>query len=392
MLSRRDFLYSAAASSLLLGSGTALANAPTDQRLVIILQRGGQDGLQALPPFADPAYYQARPSIGIRPPGEEKGALNLNGTFGLHPELSFLAELYRKGELIAVPAAATRYRQRSHFDGQDLLENGSGRPNGARSGFLNRALAGLPRSDTYAGLNIGLEAPLILLGDQPTQTFAPSNYPDPSDQFLGLLSQTYEGDPALAAALASAIEDEVELDLSQGQIRKISRRTDTSLTASIVAPLLARANGPRVTVIESQGWDTHNNIVFRGNRLFRGLSATFAALAEGMAPVWDKTLVISVSEFGRSLHQNGGNGTDHGTGGTMFLAGGAVRGGRVVGDWPGLRTQDLRGERDVHPANSVEAVLKAALIEHMGISQGHVEDMVFPDSRAITPFEGLFQS
>lgn len=392
MFNRREFLTSAAASSLVLSSGVALANAPTDQRLVIILQRGGQDGLQALPPFADPAYYRARPTIGIRPPGEEGGALNLNGTFGLHPEMTFLAELYAKGELIAVPAASTRYRERSHFDGQDLLENGSGRPDGARSGFLNRALAGLPDAENPAGLNIGLKAPLILFGDHPTQTFAPSNYPAPSDQFLDLLAETYEDDPALAAALAAAVEDDLELELSREQIGRINGRSDASLTASIVGPLLARPRGPRVTVIESQGWDTHNNISFRGKRLFRGLSDTFAALAEAMAPVWDKTLIISVSEFGRSLHQNGGNGTDHGTGGTMFLAGGAVRGGRVIGDWPGLRTRDLYQERDVYPANSVEGVLKAALIDHLGIAQGHVENVVFPGTSTITPFDGLFQS
>ncbi len=392
MLSRRDFIYSSAAASLALGSSVAFGAAASDKRLVIILQRGGQDGLHALPPFAEPSYRAARPKIAIPSPGTDKGALKLNGTFGLHPGMGGMAELYRKGELLAVPAVATRYRRRSHFDGQDFLENGSGKPSGARSGFLNRALAGLPQSDQYAGLNVGLTPPLILAGDQPTQTFAPSNFKKPRAQFLELLADNYESDPALATALATALAQDLDADLSRQEVDRVSRGGDSVATAEAIAPFLARPDGPRVTVIESPGWDTHNGIVNQGRRLLAGLSKTVETLAVGMAPVWDKTLVITVSEFGRTVRQNGGQGSDHGTGGTMFLAGGAVRGGRVVGEWPGLRNQDLYQERDVYPANSTEAVLKAALIEHLGISEGHVEDVVFPGSREISPFAGLFRN
>lgn len=393
MFERRLFLKAGLASALVTLPGVSLAAPRTDRRLVIILQRGGQDGLHALPPHGDPNLKKLRPRTGSPSPSAEGGALGLDGLFGLHPELQALHRLYGKGELAVFPAIASRYRSRSHFDGQNMLENGSGVPFGASSGWLNRALEAFPATDDPLGLNIGLTAPLMLRGPAPIKVFAPAVRPGPDEELIERLMIAYSGDPVLADALAAAAEGrEASEDVSQQEARKLTIGTDLPVMAETVGRLLSEADGPRVAVIESNGWDTHDGLVLRGGRLFAQINACALALEESLAPVWSKTAVLTLSEFGRTAAENGSLGSDHGTGGTSFLFGGAVRGGQIVGDWPGLRQSDLFEGRDLYPVNSAEAVLKTILVAHLGVPPGHVEQAVFPGSRDIQPMEGLFRA
>jgi uncharacterized protein (DUF1501 family) len=393
MPQRRDILKALGATTgaLLMGPRFALARADTDARLVVILQRGAQDGLQALVPHADPAYRRLRPRIAIPAPGAEGGALRLDGTFALHPRLTTLHALWGEGELAVIPAIATRYRDRSHFDGQNLLENGAGAPFAADDGFLNRALGGYRAGERRFGMAFGHAVPLAMRGGAPIRVWAPSALPDVDEDFLRRLLATYEEDALFAAALRDAL-DMGDDGLTASEARQAARGQDPTLAAEAAAAALVEADGPRVAFLESFGWDTHYGAPQRMDQLFAGLDATIATLKRGLAPVWDRTVIVTLSEFGRTAAENGSQGTDHGTGGTSFLMGGSVRGGRVVGDWPGLATAALYEGRDVYPANATEALLKAALGGHLGLAPGFVEDEVLPGTRTIAPLEGLFRS
>ncbi|WP_173198909.1 DUF1501 domain-containing protein [Parvularcula mediterranea] len=392
MLNRRRFLSGTAAASVALLPGAAVARAETDRRLVFIIQRGAQDGLHALPPYAERSYYDGRPKIGVPPPGTEGGALKLDGLFGLHPSLTGLHRLYEEGELVVAPAVATRYRSRSHFDGQNLLENGSGEPFGASSGFLNRALASLGSAGDRTAVNVGLAAPLMLQGPAKTRTFAPSETAPLSSDFVSRLQTAYSGDPVLAEAFESAIQDSRMVSLDPQEARSINRGRNMAHTAHIIGTLLRSKEGPRVAVLESNGWDTHDGINFRSRKLFSDLDSSILALKKALGPSWKKTVVVTISEFGRTARENGSKGTDHGTGGTSFLAGGAVRGGRIIGDWPGTRDSDLLRNRDLYPANPTEGLLKGLLHDHLGVTEAALESRVFPGSRSLQPVQGLLRS
>lgn len=358
--------------------------------MIVILQRGAQDGLHALVPWADPDYRRLRPRLALPRPGSENGVLDLDGAHGLHPRLPGMAALFAQGELLAVPAIATRYRERSHFDAQNLLENGTGKAFGADDGWLNRALAGFGDPDARLGMALGYSVPLLLQGAAPLVTWAPSVLPPVDPDFLGRLSQVYADDPAFAAALTDALamppappaDDDAETQRSRAA-------QSLSVPAKAAAAALAAPQGPRVALLESNGWDTHQQQGARLNVLFADLDAAIATLRDGLGAAWAKTVIVTISEFGRTAAENGGASTDHGTGGTSFVLGGAVRGGRIVGDWPGLSDGALYAGRDVAPANATEAMLKGLLIGHLGLPEAHVEDVVFPGSRALRPFLDL---
>lgn len=397
-MDRRRFLQTSGgvAFGTLLTQPMAFAAAPTEQRLVLVILRGGLDGLHALPPFADPDYQRLRPTLALRPPGEEGGAIALGAEpFGLNPALQALVPLYASGELLFVPAAATRYAERSHFDGQNMLENGSGRPFGAADGWLNRALMALHGDDRQLGLALGPTVPLILQGDRRVQTWAPTHLPPVDDDFLMRLGMTYAGDRAFEQALQDArgslkpVLDPMAMDVRGGT--QGGRKGGFLLSASACADLLSRADGPRVAVLESQGWDTHFDQPRRLQLLLTELAQGVLALKQGLGHAWSRTAVLVVSEFGRTASENASRGTDHGTGGLAMLAGGGVAGGRVAGTWPGLDPSALIEARDVRTANPYESVFKALLIEHLGLPPGLVEDRVLPDSRALRPMEGLFR-
>jgi len=393
MLDRRTFLGTLGAGLAVAANPlpVAFANAPTENRLVFVVLRGGLDGLHALPPYADKNYQTLRPTLAIGVPGSENGALDLDGHFGLHPALKDLLPFYKRGEMIVIPASTTRYRNRSHFDGQNLLENGSGKPYGAPDGFLNRALTGLKAGDARLGLALGPAVPLILQGEAGVQAWARSKLPAVDEDFLGRLAQVYRRDPLFARALADA-RGSAKPDISMDDMQAPRGGDRFNLTAKAAAQLLAMDDGPRVAVMEMQGWDTHFGQERRLSNLFTELGRGMATFRDEIGGAWAKTTVIIVSEFGRTVSENGSRGTDHGTGGIAFLLGGAVNGGHIIGDWPGL-TEAVRYEgRDLNPVNAYEAIFKAALISQLGVSHSFLEDKVLPNSAAIEPWDGLFKT
>ena len=387
MLERRSFLTGAAALAALAYARAAFAAASTDRRFVLVLLRGGLDGLHALPPHGDGDYRRLRPTLALSP----DPALDLDGDFGLHPALADLMPLYRAGELLLVPAAATRYRDRSHFDGQNMLENGSGKPYGAQDGWLNRAILGLNGGDRRLGLALGPSVPLILQGPAHVRSWSDSGLPAIDEDFLARMTVAYQNDPLFAAALRDA-RGGAKPAVAMGDMAGEPAREQAYVKAArAAADLLAPPDGLRVAVLESQGWDTHFAQERRLTELLREFSRGLLELKRGLGEAWRETVVMVVSEFGRTAAENGSRGTDHGTGGLALLAGGAVGGGRIVGDWPGLSDRALYEGRDVLAANAYERLFKAVLIGHLGLDPGFVEDRVFPASRAQSPMDGLFR-
>jgi len=388
-MDRRRFLMTSGAGLMaaLAGNGVAFASAPTEKRFVFIFLRGGLDGLHALAPYADADYRRLRPRIAL----DRDAVIDLDGYFGLHTAMEGLMPMVRAGELAFVPAAATGYRERSHFDAQNMLENGSGAPYGARDGWLNRAILGLNAGDRRLGLSLGPTVPLILQGQADVQSWSYDTLPDVDADFLTRVAGLYQQDPAFADAFhdaQGAIMPDVDMAGMTGQI---GAARNFPLSAQAVAALLAESAGPRVAVMDLQGWDTHFAQPVRLRDLLRLLSEGLVTLRDGLGPVWRDTVVMVGSEFGRTAAENGNNGTDHGTGGLAMLAGGAVNGGRILGDWPGLSARALFEERDVLAVNAYESLFKSVLIGHLGLAAAYVEGAVFPESRGIAPMSGLLR-
>lgn len=368
----------------LLGGRLSFATVPTDKRFVLMFLRGGLDSLHTLIPYDDKYYRRLRSSLQV----EE--VLKVDGYFGLHPSLKGLHDLYRNRELILFPASATQYRDRSHFDGQNMLENGSGRPFGISDGWLNRAIAGLNASDERLGLSLGKTLPLILQGSSPVQTWSESRLPEVTENFLDWLSRLYIDDPIFAKALTTA-RDLEKPDIGQMLRRRARGGEDLEYSAKAAADLLRRQDGPRIAVMESEGWDTHFDQERRLSNLFKQISNAVLTLKSGLGPVWNQTAVLIVSEFGRTAAENGNRGTDHGTGGLAMMAGGQIRGGQIIGDWPGLKTSRLYQKRDLNPVNDYESIFKSVLISHLGLSDNYVMDQVLPGNNS-RPHDGLFYS
>lgn len=371
----------------------AIAAAPTDRRFVLIVLRGALDGLAAVPPYFDPAYASLRAGLGPTAPGGAEGALDLDGRFGMHPALAHLHAMYRAGEAAVVHAVATPYRERSHFDAQDLLENGTTRARGADDGWLNRAIGLLGRSDTRLGLAVGQNVPLVLRGATPVGSWAPQNLPGLNPDFLGLLARLYERDAPLHAALAEAQRAHAMADGVLGDPKEMggaARGTGAlPAAASALGKLLAAADGPRVATFEIGGWDTHAAQNARLAQMLKALDDSLAALREALGASWRRTAVAVITEFGRTAHRNGTGGTDHGTAGVAMLLGGAIDGGRVLGTWPGLAEDRLHQGRDLAPTTDLRAVLKGVLLAHLGIPRDGLERNVFPASGDARAMDGL---
>ena len=396
MLTRRNVLKTAGTATLLgsvLPARVAFGSAPTENRLAIVILRGGLDGLHAVPPYGDRRYGALRPTIAVPPPGEEDGALDLNGYFGLHPALAPLQPLFAQKQLLIVQAATTGYAQRSHFDGQNVLENGTDIPYGANDGWLNRALVRLNDGDRRLGLSVGHSVPLVIRGEARVQTWAPTNLPQVDDDFLTRLAYVYEQDATLADALREARQSqEVTSGMMDRGTARGGPRGQYQALSQAAGQLLAAPDGPRIAVFEAGGWDTHFGQIFRLRRQLGELAEGLMTFKDSLGPAWDKTAVIVLSEFGRTAAENGSRGTDHGVGGIALLLGGAVAGGRLAGEWPGLSERALYEGRDVQPTTDYRALLKAMLRERMSLDVGFIEDTVFPGSRTVPAAEGLFRS
>lgn len=390
VLSRRAALGSALAAAA--APRIAFAEGQTDKRLVIILLRGAMDGLSAAPAFGDPDYERARNGIATpRPGGGEGAALDLNGFFGLSPALKGMHARYAKGELVLFHAIASPYRDRSHFDGQNLIENGSDKPYGLADGWANRALAGLPealkRGRSDLGVALAPSMPLMMRGPSKVTSWSPSILPAPSADLVARIKAMYEaGDPKLSAALTAAANANAAAGSGEKGDAFVALMT-------AAAKFMKEPEGPCLAMVESTGWDTHANQLGAFGVLPRNLAELdrgVDALANGLGDKWRDTAVVIVTEFGRTVAMNGTRGTDHGTAGAAFLVGGAVKGGRVIADWPGLKPGALYEGRDLKPTEDLRSVMKAALGDHLGIERGHIERVVFPDSGAAPLMTGLF--
>lgn len=398
---RRMFLIGASSlTAALMAPRIASAAGARDPRLVVVILRGALDGLSAVPPMNDPTYAALRPDIAVKFSGP-KGALPVDGDFALNPSLTRLHAMVKRGEALIVHAVAHSYRERSHFSGQDALEAGVANAGGFDTGWLNRAVTALPSAGRVApvkGLGVGATIPLVLRGPAPTVSWVPQKLDVAKADTIDRLAALYAArDPELARAFEDGVAidritavDKMAGDQGDPGGGRIQRSFVT--LAQGAARLLAGADGPRVAALSFDGWDTHIREGSSDGRLAHlldGLDQSLEALRTGLGPAWKETAVLVVTEFGRTARENGADGTDHGTGTVAFLAGGAVKGGRVIADWPGLKDSQLYEGRDLAPTTDLRAILKGVLADHLGLPANVLGDKIFPGSEQVAPYKGL---
>lgn len=416
-MKRREFLTAgawAAGGALLVPQVTFAGRANgRKRRLVFIILRGALDGLETVPACGDPAYAGLRGDLALGRPGTDGGALTLDGFFGLHPALVFMQHSYLARELIVFHAVASPYRDRSHFDGQNVLETGYPQPHAVQSGWLNRALAAIPAGlapEKERGISISPTAPLVMRGPAAVASWSPSHLAPLDEDTLQRISDLYSRDPVLGQKLAEALAAEAIADenatragsaMDGGMSRRplLARRGSAGAQYAEVVGAAARflrhADGPQVAVFDTTGWDTHFNEGGAKGQLATRLAALDGALRQlkdGLGPVWHDTAVLLATEFGRTVAENGTRGTDHGTATAAYLLGGAVDGGRVVADWPGLSRGKLYQDRDLRPTLDLRSVMKGLLAEHLGVPERALEHSVFPGSRDARPLTGLVRA
>ncbi len=406
-LSRRSLLGGSAAALALWGLMPRSAIAGTrDPRLLTMVLRGGLDGLALAAPVGDPDYVRLRQQIALGTTGDRPG-LPLDGFFALNPNMPFLQSLYQAKQASIAHAIHTPYRERSHFDGQDILEAGieSGRP---ENGWLNRALSGMADAGRVSPKGLAMDAvvPLVMRGPAQVLSWIPKVYNLPLRQstVARLLDLYGHSDPVLARAFAEGMEIDRVAEAgmvaaaqsnggrpSQGTVPPRPFRDFTD-AAEAAARFLSAADGPRVGALSYNGWDTHANegVVSGqlGNRL-AGLDLALKTFHDGMGEQWKNTVVVVVTEFGRTARVNGTDGTDHGMATTAIVLGGRVRGGKMLADWPGLADANLYENRDLKPTTDLRALLKGVLRDHLGIPEGALNQTVFPSSSAVKAFADL---
>jgi uncharacterized protein (DUF1501 family) len=408
-------LHAPSRRELLLASGVlfAWAHLPRaaraegrDPRFVVIILRGALDGLATVAPVGDANWIRLRGDKALTME-DANAALALDGSFALNPAMPNVHRLYHAGQAAFVHAATTSYRERSHFDGQDVLESGLERPGAAEAGWLNRALAALEPAGRAEGSKreafaVGPMTPLVVRGPAPVLSWTPPRLPPASQDTIQRLADLYRHtDPGLARVLeermglaaiarAGGMENRPGKPPAGGGAAQV--RAFFAESAGAAAKFLARPDGPRVGALAYDGWDTHQDEGAVGGRLaalLGALDGAIAAIETGMGPAWSETVVAVVTEFGRTARINGTEGTDHGTATVALLAGGAVKGGRVVADWPGLGDADLYEGRDLKPTTDLRAVLKGLLKDHLRLDEEALASRVFPGSRLAKPMSGL---
>jgi uncharacterized protein (DUF1501 family) len=390
--------------ALLLGGATfaawaylpkfARATDARDPRLIVVILRGALDGLATAAPVGDPDYAGLHGAIALSADGPHP-AVMLDAFFALHPAMPEFARMYRDKHAAVVHAVATPYRDRSHFDGQDVLESGFAGPGRVQSGWLNRALEALPRGErVMSALAVGPTTPLVLRGAAPTVGWAPVTLPQADDDTATRLIDLYtHRDPALARALSQGLRLE-KAALGDDMKPKPGGNAAAAMrqVARGAAKLMAADDGPRIAALAFDGWDTHANeggAVGRLAQLLGGLDGALAEFESGLGAHWRDTVLVVATEFGRTARINGTEGTDHGTGTIALLAGGAVKGGRVIADWPTLKPARLYENRDLAATTDLRAVIKGVLSDHLGVGERALAETVFPDSAAVKPMKGL---
>jgi uncharacterized protein (DUF1501 family) len=395
-LDRRTLIQSAAGAFVLGGAAPRFSFAATqgDRRLIVVILRGAMDGLAAVPPHGDADYVRVRGALALSK--GQGGIADLDGSFGLHPALATLKSFWDQKQLAVVHAVASPYRDRSHFDGQNVIETGALRPNGLPDGWLNRAMGPLGINDPKLALAIAQSVPVILQGRRDVSSWMPIQLPQADDDFIARLKILYANDPLFRGALDNAIEVDAVASASGApmdpNMMRGARGYRFEPLAKMAGNLIAAEGGPTITVLEVSGWDTHQaqgTTEGRLNYVLGDFDKGLKALAEAVRPIWDRTTILAFTEFGRTVAPNGSGGTDHGTASAAFVAGGAVNGGRVVAQWPGLRA--LYQGRDLAPTMDLRAVFKGVLGDHMRVARGQL-DAIFPDTGNIAPTSGLIKA
>lgn len=384
-LDRRTLLGAATAGMGLAFAGRVAAQTGSSRaKLVVVIARGAMDGLSVTIPYADPDYVPLRGGLALAAPGEPNGALDLAEGFGLHPALAGLHRLYGQGQMRFAPAVALPVRIRSHFEAQDVLENGGEALRQSDDGWLNRAIvaAGGAR---LQGLSIGAQTPLILRGDAPVSSWAPGGRVRGDDRIASLLQDLYVDDPMLGQNLARGLATEALVADGSGQT---VRRNDVEALGRATAKLMTGPEGADIVAVSLDGWDTHAGQRGQLQTRLTGLDQLISGLKDGLADQWPRTIVVVATEFGRTARANGTQGTDHGTGSSLLLAGGGLKPGGLIGDWPTLADNRLFEGRDLAPTLDIRSVFKGLLRDHMGLDRAALDTRVFPDSAAEAPTLG----
>jgi uncharacterized protein (DUF1501 family) len=379
--------------------GLAFAKADTDARFVLVILRGAADGLAVAPPYGDGNYRKVRGELAMPSPGQDDGINKLDGLFGLHPSLPTVFDEYRRNQALVVHAIASPYRERSHFDGQDVLENGAADVGILRDGWLNRALGPMGGSlGNEPAIAMAQNTPLVLRGDNSVTSWAPSQLPDAEEGTLRRLQAMYADDEFFSTRLTQALDAQAiaasEMDMDEMPTRGNETQQIRTM-AQATARFLNAEDGPRIAVLEAGGWDTHANqgttTGVLANRL-EGLDSGIRTLRDELGDTWSRTIVAVVTEFGRTVAVNGTRGTDHGTAAAAILLGGAVNGGRVIADWPGLAKSDLYQGRDLQPTADMRSLFKGVLAEHFSLPDTLLNRTVFPGSKAAAAMKDIVRS
>jgi uncharacterized protein (DUF1501 family) len=381
MINRRDFLrVMATGGAMLAMPKLALAKANTNQRFIFVMQRGAADGLNIVIPYADPNYAKLLKSLAI----DASQAVKLDSLFALHPALKQTAKLYTEGQALFVQAVASPYRQRSHFDAQNVLETGGNSPYQLKDGWMNRLLTLLAGKQKEA-IAIAQSVPMALRGNVQVASYAPSKLPDAAEDLMLRVTKLYENDDALHAAWTSAMEVE-------SMAAHATKKRDPAGLGKLTGGFLVREDGPRIAMLESNGWDTHSNQNGRLNRQLSGLDGFIASLKETLGDTWQQTTVLVCTEFGRTAAVNGTQGTDHGTASAAMLYGGGLKGGRVLADWPGLNNASLYQGRDLMPTLGLDTLITSVVAELYGLDPYRVRRVLFPQGSDRKALEGFYHT
>lgn len=381
-LARRQFLSITArgAGAMWISPYIALASVETDRRFVFIIQRGAADGLDIVRPYGDPAYQGLRGAIA----GDAAQSSKLDGTFALHPALVELGKMYASGEALFVHAVASPYRDRSHFDGQNVLETGGTHPFQVADGWLNRLVSMMPHAKDDA-IALAPAVPMALRGAMPITCYAPSSLPDADDDLMRRVGMLYDKDLQLHPLWVEALQ-------AKGLADGTNAKQNPAGLGNLAAKFLSREDGPRIAMIETAGWDTHFAQTPRLAAQLKALDATIASMRDAMGGAWQKTTVLVATEFGRTAAVNGTGGTDHGTASMAMLIGGAVRGGRVLTDWPGLAASKLYEDRDLRPTMALDSLIAGAVAEAFGLDSDRLGHNLFGPAISGKPISGLIRA